>query len=360
MGAWLRNVAAAGALCLTGDLAQHAVQLLDLDPTTKQTLSVLVSRLNYEDEYTFPSYMTLGAWCGTKRRAAVDRVAALRDLKLERDGVAVYVDARWKTTMRLDDPSDRVRSNRYYVVFARRVVDAAGAKFGRVPGTKPEAAPVEAEADWTAAPASSPAPLLIPPEPVREPGRPEAGPAGAAAAEVSPPPPGLVCRAETAEERAIREAMLAQPETADFPTMYDGEGAAAWWATAQKAQQPLPHALAALQDTARKSYSKEPLRARWNRGVSFLIAYDPKKAREHTEDNPRLSAEARKAADVAERRDKARRVRVDVAAAAELQRRGVVAAPAPAPLRTQGQELADRAREAREALARWEQTNKPP
>ena len=133
-GLWLRKMAAAGALCLTGDLAQHAVQLLELDPTTKQTLSVLVSRLNYQEEFTYPSYVTLGAWCGTKRRAAVDRVGNLRELSLERDGVEVFVEPRWKTTMRLDDPSDRVRSNRYHVVFARRVVAEAGAKYGRVPG----------------------------------------------------------------------------------------------------------------------------------------------------------------------------------------------------------------------------------
>lgn len=366
VGAWLREVAAAGALCLTGDLAQHAVQLLDLSPTVKQSLTVLVSRLSYETEYTYPSYVTFGRWCGTKRRAAVDRVEVLKGLRLDVHGVAVFVDPRWKSTMRLD-PGDRVRSNRYYVVFSREIVAAAGARFGRVPGSRaaapvaPSRTPAEAPAPPSPAP-SSPSRAPLPPRPVvaaRKPAEPAAPEQGArvSASEEAPRAPELTCRAETPEERQVREAMLAAPETADFVTKFGGDGVAAWWGTAQKAKKPLAIAVAALRDTALKSDPRESLTARWGRGVAFLLAFDPKKAREAAE-TPRLAAKARKHAE--EQKEKASRVRLTREAAARLQELGFVAPRQVAAPRSKDEEVADARRKALESLARWEREQGPP
>lgn len=355
MKAAIAAAIAAGGVSLSGDMLHQAILAVAAPREVKATLHVIGAHVNHETKFAFPSFNRLAGGCSVHRRTAVDRVHKVRALDLERNGVVVVVEPRWKSTMREDEKGDRVRAHRYRIFFRPDIAAKAG---HRTQGVQPSEAGACADpereelggADWSAPDDSAPRECSETPQ--KGPACPERAPAGAAAgapSKVPPPPSGGPCRPETDDERAVREAMLAHPETADFVG-----SERKWLGLAAQRQKSLAAALAALSQAADKSLPDEPRGTRWSRAVSFLTTVK--------EEPPRLSRAARRQAEDEERRDKARRTAEDEEAArvalAELRRKGLVgtgAQPRPA-----GPSLADKARLDRERLAEWARENEPP
>lgn len=309
-------VIASGAIQISGPALKQAFHHINVTPNADHTLRVIAG---YQDNPNapppFPSFETLAGGCKVGRRRAIERVRGLEELTLEANGVMVIVERRWKAAERGRD--ERARSNIYHLFLRPDVAARAGWRdlktIAADGGADRFAAPppptvippgaLPSRIDGAAAgtgPRSSPPPTKAPQRPLLN----NRGTSAESETKSTSAPSSIGTDAirpadETAEEAAIREALLAHPETRDLAEVVNGfDSVRKLWAIALNpgkgrkgealAPRTVAQVVAAIEQLAKKTLPSVRRGDRWSRLVGFVMAADPQKA-----PKPRLAEAAK-------------------------------------------------------------------